>query len=343
MRNINSQQSLSKAERPSIDSNGEPILGTLNPDDWSRYWEGSTITTFQGLFENNYSNEIYNFWKKQITEDCKRILDIACGNGALSWIANDILKSLGAQATITGIDFANINPFKRLGRTKSNYPNVSFIPNTSVENMPIADSSVDLIVSQYGIEYSDLNKSIPEVSRILVDQGKLCLVMHVEDSALVKTEQRMMQVCRSVLSEDRLHEKYLELDLLYRSTSDDKHPDIQKIKIDIHHLTYQVRRKIGVFREKADLDNYLYRMENAFSENTPRRSNKREKAVHLAINELSTYTKRLEDLAAAALSPNDVDELIQLLIKNRLEIVERDFIYLNGNELCGLSLVAIKH
>ncbi|MFT3931189.1 MAG: class I SAM-dependent methyltransferase [Spongiibacteraceae bacterium] len=318
-------------------------MGTLNPEDWSQYWEGSTITTFQGLFENNYSNEIYNFWKNQITKDCSKILDIACGNGALSWLANDILKSLGVQAKITGIDFADIDPFKRLGRKKSNYPNISFIANTPIENIPIEDSSIDLIISQYGIEYSDLNRTIPEVARILMSKGKLCLVMHIEDSALVKTETRMMQVCRSVLDEDRLHDKYLELDQLYRSTPDNTHPEIQRLKIEIHHLTYQVRRKIGIFRDKADLDNYLYRMEKVFSENTPRRSNKREKAILLAVNELRAYTNRLEDLAAAARSPSDIDDLIKLLAQNNLMVTEKTPIYLNGNELCGLSLVAIKY
>lgn len=318
-------------------------MGILNPDDWSHYWKGSTITTFQGLFEKNYSNEIFDFWKRQISGGYKYVLDIACGNGALSWIANDILNGANNQAKITGIDFANINPFKRLGKNKKNYPNISFLANTSIENMPIEDGSADLIVSQYGIEYSDLDKSIPEVSRVLTAGGKLCLMLHIENSDLVTTERRMLLVCRSVLNEDRLHDKYLELDQLYRSIPDDKHPDIQKLKIEIHHLTYQVRRKIGVFRDKADLDNYLYRMEKVFAENIPRRSKKREQAILLAKDELSIYVSRLEDLVAAARTPADIEHLVDLLIQNNLRVTEKELVYINGKELCGLALTAIKH
>lgn len=315
----------------------------LNPDDWSRYWQGSTITTFQGLFEKNYANEILDFWNRQISGKYSCVLDVACGNGALSWIANDLLNKVQNQAKIVGIDFANIDPFRRLNRKKSRYPNVSFIGNASVENMPIADASADLVVSQYGIEYSNLDKSIPEVGRVLAVGGKLCLILHIENSALVATERRMLMACRSVLNEDKLHDKYLELDQLYRSTPDDKHPDIQRVKTEILHLTYQVRRKISVFRNKADLDNYIYRMEKVFSENTPRRSKKREQAILLARDELSIYASRLEDLMAAAQTSADIEHLVDLLAQHNLSISEKDLVYLNGKELCGLSLVAIKH
>ena len=318
-------------------------MGTLNPDDWSHYWKDSTITTFQGLFENNYTKEILDFWQRHISGEHTHVLDIACGNGALSWIANELLNKNGNQAKITGIDFANIDPFKRLGRNQKSYPQVSFIANTSIENLPIENASADLIVSQYGIEYSDFNKSIPEISRVLKIGGKLCVMMHVEDSDLVKTEKRMLIACRSVLNEDKLHDKYLELDRLYRFILDDKHPDIQRVKTEIHHLTYHIRRRINAFAQKADLDNYLYRMEKVFAENTPRRTKKREQIILLATQELNTYANRLEDLVSAARTPGDIEHLVGLLEKHNFSITEKKPIYIDGKELCGLSLVAIKY
>ncbi len=319
------------------------MLGALDPEDWSHYWKGSTITTFQGLFEDNYAREILEFWQRNIPGDREHVLDIACGNGALSWIANDILNKEENRTRITGIDFANIDPFRRLNRNKKNYPKVSFIANTPIETMPFENQSIDLIMSQYGAEYSDLDKSVPEMSRVLKNGGKLCLIMHIENSVLIKTEREMLRVCSSVLNEDRLHDKYLELDQLYRSTADDTHPDIGKLKIEIHHLTYHIQRKIGVFRHKADLDNYIYRMEKVFAENIPRRSRKREQTILLAKNELSTYTNRLADLIGAARTPRDIEHLVDLLARHGLSVVEKEPVYIGGQELCGLSLVAVKH
>ncbi len=64
-----------------------------DPQDWTRYWQRPTITSFGDMFPNNYDDTMLEFWQGQLTGELEHVVDVACGNGALSWIADDILNS----------------------------------------------------------------------------------------------------------------------------------------------------------------------------------------------------------------------------------------------------------
>lgn len=318
----------------------EMAIVRLREGDWSQFWQGSTITTFQGVYGENYTGEIRQFWQRHLSSEYSSIVDVACGNGALCWIVNELVDSGRSEMRVTGVDFADIKPFKRLGRSKSDYPRVSFIANTAVEELPFESASIDLVVSQYGLEYSDLSASIPELGRVVSDKGTICLVAHRSDSVLVQTEMRMLEACEAVLEEDRLHDLYLALDTLMRKTKDDDLAEISKLKRDIAHVTYRVRNRLQSFRKKVDIDNYLYRMEKVFAENTPRRSKKRQKEVELARDTLQAFVNRLQDLRAAALTPERLSLLKTLLGQEGFSVVEECPLHIEEGVLWGLGLVA---
>ena len=96
------------------------------PESWSEMWKSPFITTFGGEFENNYDGPILDFWKSQLHGDLRHVADLACGNGALTWIANDLLNADGNKARVTGVDIASIDPFAVLGRNQHDYPQVDF-------------------------------------------------------------------------------------------------------------------------------------------------------------------------------------------------------------------------
>ena len=68
------------------------------------------------MFPNNYDGSILEFWKRQLIGEFNHIVDIGCGNGALVWICNEILNQGSGKTHLTGVDFADISPFKALGR-----------------------------------------------------------------------------------------------------------------------------------------------------------------------------------------------------------------------------------
>ncbi|MCK6371332.1 MAG: hypothetical protein L6Q83_08420, partial [Gammaproteobacteria bacterium] len=53
---------------------------------WGPFWRNPTITSFGKLFPDNYDGAMLEFWRRQVTADVADIVDLACGNGALTWI-----------------------------------------------------------------------------------------------------------------------------------------------------------------------------------------------------------------------------------------------------------------
>ena len=68
-----------------------------DPKDWSLYWRRPTVTSFGDLFPENYDGAILEFWKTQLVGEFNHVVDIACGNGALTWLANEIINSRSAN------------------------------------------------------------------------------------------------------------------------------------------------------------------------------------------------------------------------------------------------------
>jgi ubiquinone/menaquinone biosynthesis C-methylase UbiE len=176
------------------------------------------ITSFGAMFQNSYDHDIRDFWHQQLDVDCKNIVDLACGNGALVWIADEIRNPSGKKRThITGVDIANIKPFKILGKKAKRYPMIKFIANTSIDDLPFDDGSIDIVISQYGLEYSILDTTIPEIARVLTANGKMCFVMHDEYSAIIQKEKLVIAECLRVLEQEKIEHDYLALDESYNA------------------------------------------------------------------------------------------------------------------------------
>jgi SAM-dependent methyltransferase len=58
---------------------------------------------------------------------------------------------------------------------------ISFLGRTGVEALPFPDGSFDVAVSQYGIEYSDTDRSAREAARVLAPGGRARFVVHAAE------------------------------------------------------------------------------------------------------------------------------------------------------------------
>ncbi len=93
-------------------------------------------------------------------------IDLGCGTGFLS----DILKK-----NIIGVDISKnmIEIYKQ----KNNLATVC-----DIENLPFKDNSFDFAISNFSLHWTDLNKSIREIHRVLKKDSKLYFCMPVEGS-----------------------------------------------------------------------------------------------------------------------------------------------------------------
>ena len=156
---------------------------------WSMYWDGGALNSCITGSEEEDAQAIASFW--QIFADAlphnARVLDLATGNGAVP----QQLLATRSDLKITGVDRANIRPHDHVG---SNHPfaNVQFLANTDITQLPFDDDSFDAVTSQFGLEYSDCQLSIREAARILAPGGRLLLLVHHANSAILSSGRRTL-------------------------------------------------------------------------------------------------------------------------------------------------------
>ena len=97
-------------------------MSKLTSEEWSSLWTRDTVTTLSSMFPNNYDLTVADFWQEVVAGDHDRVIDLACGNGALAWLANEFLNKTSDRTTVTGIDAADIDPFKTLQKYRKDFP-----------------------------------------------------------------------------------------------------------------------------------------------------------------------------------------------------------------------------
>ena len=156
---------------------------------WNRYWEKGYLHSCPGAFDGNYDNNIKAFWHSQFSKLAvsSRVLDIGTGNGAVALLAQDFSQMNDLALHIEGIDAAEIRPQQAAERMGLPAASVHFRGGISCEQTDYADACMDLVCSQYAIEYSDVQRSLNEVARILKPGGSAGFILHHADADIIRT------------------------------------------------------------------------------------------------------------------------------------------------------------
>lgn len=153
------------------------------PSAWDRFWSYDRLSSFgTGSGAGNYGEHIAVGWRAFFASlpTKARVLDLATGNGAIAVLAIDA----GDKLQVTGADLAAIKPAAFVSRGKRQLEKVRFLANTPAEDLPLKDASFDAVVSQYGVEYSQMERSLPEAVRVLAPGGRLRFAVHATEGSV---------------------------------------------------------------------------------------------------------------------------------------------------------------
>jgi SAM-dependent methyltransferase len=156
---------------------------------WDRFWSYDRLSSFgTGSGAGNYGEPIAAGWRDFFAAlpAGARVLDLCTGNGAIAVIAVDS----GDRLEVTGADLAAVRPAAFVTSNKQQLKQIRFLDHTPAEQLPLADSSFDAVVSQYGVEYSDLAQSLPEAVRVLAPGGRLRFATHAAEGAVAADTRR---------------------------------------------------------------------------------------------------------------------------------------------------------
>jgi ubiquinone/menaquinone biosynthesis C-methylase UbiE len=161
---------------------------------WSRFWEQGYLTSFAAELPENYTGRIRSYWVDVIESlpagTCCAV-DLGSGNGAIARLLLEAARQRDLNLTIDAVDAAALRGSPTEG--------ITFHGETAMENLPLADGSVDLVVSQYGFEYSDTQRTLGEIARVMRPNGIVRLICHSDTSIVYARSSQQLKEYQALL------------------------------------------------------------------------------------------------------------------------------------------------
>ncbi|MFD1735489.1 class I SAM-dependent methyltransferase [Bacillus salitolerans] len=115
-------------------------------------------------------------------EDCHNLLEVGCGTGqTTSYICHHY------PCSVYAIDSHPIMITKTNERLSS-LNKTAIVKEASTENLPFASGFFDLILSESVTVFTNIQKSLEEYSRVLMEKGTLILIEMTEIDTLLESE-----------------------------------------------------------------------------------------------------------------------------------------------------------
>lgn len=155
-----------------------PVEKRARRDAWSRYWAAGAPHSCVGTYGDAYGGAIYEFWRSVFAplRAPGRVLDIATGNAALPRLLLEACADPGV--TCEAVDVAEVQMPWMASLPPGQRSRVRLHGGVDAAELPFPDRSFDLAVSQFGLEYTGLERTVPELLRVLRPGAGVALVVH---------------------------------------------------------------------------------------------------------------------------------------------------------------------
>lgn len=149
---------------------------------WDQYWRDGRLASCGGEGGVGYQEAIARGWHAFFGSlpTGSRILDVCSGNGAIARVAEKIASERGIRFAIDAADAAQLVP-PGIGVGGM----IRFHSRAQAEDLPFPADSFDVVVGQYGVEYTDLAHSLPELARVSGKACRLRFLTHAREGIVV--------------------------------------------------------------------------------------------------------------------------------------------------------------
>lgn len=143
---------------------------------WTRFWAQGALHSCGGTYGQAYGGAIGAFWRAvfDALRAPSQVLDLACGNGPLARLL--VEQRPEADVTCDAVDLADVSP--PWLATSPHAKRLQFHSRVRAEALPFPAASFDLVISQYGFEYTDHAATAAELQRVRRPGSTVALVLH---------------------------------------------------------------------------------------------------------------------------------------------------------------------
>lgn len=313
---------------------------------WSEYWQQGHLTSFGDSFSGNYSGVLETVWHQDFKglPDGFKVLDLATGNGALPLLLNQFFTGSQKTGEVIGVDLAQINTELAKVELNSNIE-VSLVSHIDCASLPYADNLFDKVISQFGLEYSDLTISIPEALRVLKPRGTLSLVTHHSGSLVIRRNKQILTlICR-----DEIKALFATMEALVLQMGNLANgEDLKKVKQNpecerLRHALNQYISALAEFDEEALKDSELLGyVATIFQQGLFWSLEKKMAYLNFARTQITTLKERLSELVAASLDEVALSSLLAELIENGGALFSLSQIVSDEEQILGWKIMINK-
>ncbi|OUS25695.1 hypothetical protein A9Q98_11995 [Thalassotalea sp. 42_200_T64] len=298
---------------------------------WSQYWRQGHLTSFGDDIKDNYEGTLKNVWSDvfSVLNKDDKVIDIATGNGALVGLIYDAVR----QDNLPYIDAIDLAKIQIKDSLQNKSEQTHFIGGINCEQLPFTDDSANLIISQFGIEYSNLTKSFAEVARVLAATGQAQFICHHTDSIIVKPNLAILRMSLGLQS------KSGGVTIVKQLLSELKKTGKGSPKSE------SVRNKLNKYMEKllkTDENSFMATNFHLFVKAVLQNSSKQGEIIHGFEQELKGSIARLTDLANAAIGKVKQRKITALCKKNQLTIEDFSVVVDDKNNILAWKILLTK-
>lgn len=313
---------------------------------WDEYWQQGHLTSFGDSFSGNYAGILKDIWFYEFESlpNQFEVLDIATGNGALPLLINHFFSTKDVSGHVDGIDLAKINTdLKHCELSKA--VGITLTSNIDCNKLPFKNEKYDLVISQYGIEYSKLALSIPEALRVLKPGGHLSVVTHHHQSMIINRNRSILEI---VSNEEayRLFDVVIELVSAMGVISSAE--DLARVKADsncegLRKELNQLISVLGTVDESALKDSeMLTYVATIFQKGLYWSLNKKLEYISFAIAQISALRQRLRELVDSALNEVDISNFLSMFLDGSASLEDILTLRDENNNILAWKITAVK-
>jgi SAM-dependent methyltransferase len=181
----------------------------VSVEHWEAYYRGGAIATCPMGPSTSYTLELRDLWLAFFAslDDGALILDVGTGNGAIALIAREAATASGLRFEIHGADLAAIDPPRYVPNGSDLFAGITFHPEMPAERLGFPDGHFDAVSGQYALEYTDVERALAEVWRVLKPGGRAQFVLHHAESVLIRNARESLAQGALVFEDTRILRK----------------------------------------------------------------------------------------------------------------------------------------